>query len=172
MRPFHMDTRGPLVPLRRPLLSDNRREKVLLLLKEIGDQRLDMDFLTGAVEPYLDLGCGDDNSLRPSSYSAGYRLIETGEIVCAIQLPASIAESAILRRSKISITLAPAGHIEVAAGGLAANEPIDDLVARMVTQANLHMEEATASDLKSFLHRLERSLVLVQGAIARMPTSS
>lgn len=84
----------------------------------------------------------------------------------------SIAEPAILGRSKISITLAPAGHVEVAAGGLAANEPIDDLVARMVTQANLRMEEAPASDLESFLHRLERSHSLVREAIARMPTSS
>ena len=89
-----------------------------------------MDFLTGSVEAYLDLGRDDDNSLRPSSYSAGYRLIGTGEIVCAVKLPVSIAESAILRRSKITITLAPAGHVEVSAGGLAANEPIDDLVAR------------------------------------------
>lgn len=144
---------------------------MLVLSKRIDDQRQGMDFLTGSVEAYLDLGRDDDNSLRPSSYSAGYRLIGTGEIVCAVKLPVSIAESAILRRSKITITLAPAGHVEVSAGGLAANEPIDDLVARMVTQENLRLEEATTSDLKSLLHRLERSVGLVKEAIARVPTS-
>jgi hypothetical protein len=45
------------------------------------------------------------------------------------------------------------------------------LVARMVTQENLRLEEATTSDLKSLLHRLERSVGLVKEAIARVPTS-
>jgi hypothetical protein len=124
-----------------------------------------------AVEAFLDLGCGDDNPLRPSSYSAGYRLIETGEVICTVELPVPIAEAAILRRSKISIILTPGGRVEVSSGGLATNEQIDDLVARTVTQVNLRMEEATASDLESLLHRLERSISLVKGAIARAPAA-
>jgi len=136
------------------------------------DQRLGMDFLTGSVEAYLDLGCDDDNSLRPSSYSAGYRLIETGEVICTVELPVPIAEAAILRRSKISIILTPGGRVEASSGGSAAVEQIDDLVARTVTQVNLHMEEATASDLASLLHRLERSISLVKEAIARAPAAS
>ena len=123
------------------------------------------------VEAFLDVGCGDDNPLRPSSYSAGYRLIETGEVICAVKLPFPIADAAILRRSKISIILTPAGRVEVSSGGSAANEQIDDLVARTVTQANLRMEEATASDLESLLHRLERSISLVKEAIAQAPAA-
>lgn len=123
------------------------------------------------VEAFLEGGGGDDNPLNPSSYSAGYRLIETGEVICTVKLPVPIAEAALLKRSKISIILTPGGRIEVSSGGSAASEQIDDLVARTVTQANLRMEEATASDLKSFLHRLERSISLVKEAIARMPTS-
>ena len=131
-----------------------------------------MDFVTGPVEAFLDLGCGDDSPLRPSSYSAGYRLVETGEVICVVELPAPIAEPAILRRSKILITLTPAGHVEVSTGGSAANEQIDNLVARAVTQANLLLEEATTSDLKTLLHRLELSVGLVKEAIARLPTAA
>lgn len=123
------------------------------------------------IEAFLDLGCDDDTRLRPSSYSAGYRLVESGEVICSVELPAPIAEAAILRRSRISIILSPDGRVEVSSGGLAANEQIDDLVSRMVTQANLCMEEATASDLESLLHRLERSIGLVKEAIARAPAA-
>ncbi len=130
-----------------------------------------MDFEIGSVEAFFDLGCGDDNPLRPSTYSAGYRLVGTGEVVSVVKLPVPIVESAILRRSRISTTVTPTGIVEISAGGLGAHEQIDDLVARTVTQANLDMEEATASDLKSFLHRLERSVSLVKEAIARMPTA-
>jgi hypothetical protein len=131
-----------------------------------------MDFVIGSVEAFLDLGCGDDSPLRPLSYSAGYRLVETGEVICVVELPAPVAESAILRRSKISITLTLAGHVEVSTGGAAANEQIDNLVARTVTQANLLLEEATTSDLKTLLHRLELSVGLVKEAIARLPTAA
>jgi hypothetical protein len=70
------------------------------------------------------------------------------------------------------ITLTPAGHVEVSTGGSAANEQIDNLVARAVTQANLLLEEATTSDLKTLLHRLELSVGLVKEAIARLPTAA
>jgi hypothetical protein len=129
-----------------------------------------MDFVTDSVEAFLDLGCGNDTPLRPLSYSAGYRLIGTGEVVSVVKLPVPIVESAILGLTKVSITVTPTGDVEISAGSLGAREQIDDLVARAVTQTNLGMEEATASDLKSFLHRLERSVNLVKEAIARMPT--
>ncbi|MCP1913414.1 hypothetical protein J2R96_005894 [Bradyrhizobium elkanii] len=119
------------------------------------------------VEAYLDLGCGDDDPLRPSSYTAGYRLIETGEVICTVKLPVPIVEAAIVRRSNISIILTAGGCVEASSGGSVANEQIDDLVARTLTQVNLRMEEATASDLESLLHRLERSISLVKEAIAR-----
>jgi hypothetical protein len=131
-----------------------------------------MDFETGSVEAFLDLGSGEDNQLRPSSCSAGYRLIETGEVICTVKVPISIAEAAILRWSKISVILTPGGCVEASSGDAVANEQIDDLVARAVTQANLRMEEATSLDLESLLHRLERSICRVREAIARFPVIS
>ena len=92
-------------------------------------------------------------------------------MICTVKLPVPIAEAVLLKRSKISIILPPGGRVEVSSGGSAANEQIDDLVARALTQANLRMEEATASDLESLLHRLERSIGLVKEAIARAPAA-
>lgn len=128
-----------------------------------------MDVVSSSVEAFLDLGCGKSSPLTSSSYSAGYRLVETGEVICVVKLPVSIAESAILRRSSLSITVTPTGDIEVSAGGLGTHEQIDDLLARTVSRANLDMEEATTSDLQCLLRRLERSVSLVKEAIARMP---
>ncbi|NEU97552.1 hypothetical protein [Bradyrhizobium uaiense] len=123
------------------------------------------------VEAFLDLGRGDENPLSPSSYSAGYRRVETGEVICTVELSVPIVEAAILKRSNVSIIVTPGGSVEVSSGGSAAHEQIDDLVARAVTQANLRMEEATTSDLESLLHRLERSIGLVKDAIARTPAA-
>ncbi|MCP1843944.1 hypothetical protein ACVIHI_003137 [Bradyrhizobium sp. USDA 4524] len=130
-----------------------------------------MDLVSDTVEAFLDLGCGSEASLDPLWYSAGYRLIGTGEIVCSVKLPWSVAEAAILGRSNISVSLSPGGRIEVSAGGVLVNEQIDALVARAVSEENLCLEGATALDLRSLLHRLERSRNLVKEAIARVPTA-
>lgn len=58
----------------------------------------------------------------------------------------------------------------MSAAGVLANEQIDGLVARAVSDQNLGLEEATAVELKSLLARLEHSVGLVKDAIARMPT--
>ena len=98
-------------------------------------------------------------------------LLSYNRVICAVKLPVPIAQAAILRRSKISIILTLGGRVEAAAGGSVASEQIDDPVARTVTLAHLRMEEATASDLRSLLHRLERSISLVKEAIARAPAA-
>ncbi|WP_145669825.1 hypothetical protein [Bradyrhizobium stylosanthis] len=126
-----------------------------------------MNLLTGSVEAFLDFENGDDILTR-RSYSAGYRLVETGEVVCAVKLPAALAESAILRRSKISIVLTPAGQVEASLGAGASTEQVDSLVARTVADDNLRMEDATPIELEALLHRLERSVVMVKQAIARL----
>ncbi|MCP3402159.1 MULTISPECIES: hypothetical protein [unclassified Bradyrhizobium] len=130
-----------------------------------------MVLVNDAVEAFLELGCENGTPLDPLWYSAGYRLIRTGEIVCSVKLPWSVAEAAILGRSKVSVSLSPSGQIEVSAGGVLVNEQIDRLVARAVSEENLDLEEATALDLRSLLHCLEHSMDLVKGAIERMPTA-
>lgn len=168
MRPFHRNTSAKLTPLRRPLLSYIRHWKLLSSQKANGAERADdVNLSTGSVEAFLDLEDGDD-VLAHRSYSVGYRLIETGEVVCAVKLPVALAESAILRRSKTTIVLTPTGQVEASSGAGSATEPVDSLVARTVADHNLRMEEATSTELEAMLHRLERSVDLVKGAIARL----
>ena len=168
MCPFHRNTSAKLTPLRRPLLSYIRHWKLLSSQKADGAQRADdVNLSTGSVEAFLDLEDGDDVLAR-RSYSAGYRLIETGEVVCAVKLPAALAESAILGRSKTSIVLTPAGQVEALSGAGSATEQVDSLVARTVADDNLRMEEATSAELEALLHRLECSVGLVKQAIARL----
>ncbi|MFQ3458649.1 hypothetical protein PMN64_35770 [Bradyrhizobium sp. UFLA01-814] len=123
-----------------------------------------------AVEAFLELSEGQP--LQSASWSVGYRLIGSGEVICAIKLPLAVAEAARLPQSRISIVLTAAGRIEVFAGGSLENESIDELVAKTVAEENLRLEEASGSDLRSLLDRLEHSVSLVKEAIARMPPST
>ncbi|WP_157113393.1 hypothetical protein [Bradyrhizobium embrapense] len=126
-----------------------------------------MKLQIGSAEAFFELESGDAPVVR-QSYNAGYRLIETGEVLCTVQLPVLLAEKAILARSKILIALTPSGQVEATLGNGAATALVDDLVARAVADTNLRMEEATTADLLALLHRLERSLDLVKEAIARL----
>ena len=47
----------------------------------------------------------------------------------------------------MGISLSPGGLIEVSAAGVLANEQIDGLFVRAVSEQNLGLEAATASDL-------------------------
>ena len=128
-----------------------------------------MDLMSDVLEAFLEFGGGSER--EPLWCSAGYRILGTGEIVCSVKLPFVLAEAAIVGQSKISLDLSPGGQIDVSVAGVLANEQLDELVARAVSEANLGLEEATALELKSLLRRLERSLGLVKEAIARMPTA-
>jgi hypothetical protein len=97
--------------------------------------------------------------------------IATGEIVSSVKLPFALAEAAIVGRSKISVDLSPSGQNDVSVAGVLANEQLDGLVARAVSETTLGLEEATALDLKALLRRVKRSVGLVKEAIARMPTA-
>jgi hypothetical protein len=114
----------------------------------------------------------------PTWYRAGYRCGETGNVVCALELPASIVETTILRDAKLTITLAPDGHIRFSVCGIASEDvseglpsitgPIDQLIAQSVTVDSLHLEEITPADLNSLLQRLHRSVALVQEAMKHL----
>lgn len=128
-----------------------------------------MDLMSDVIEAFFEFGGGSER--EPLWCSAGYRILGTGEIVCSVKLPFALAEAAIVGRSKISLDLSPGGQIDVSVAGVLANEQLDGLVARAVSETTLGLEEATALDLKALLRRLERSVGLVQEAIARMPTA-
>ncbi|WP_375305649.1 hypothetical protein WI560_27060 [Bradyrhizobium sp. A11] len=131
--------------------------------------------MTGTFEAFFAVdGAGP---FGPTGYRAGFRCRETGNVVCALELPASIVETTILKAAKLNVTVAPDGHIRLSVRGIACEDisdglpsiagSIDQLIAQSVADDNLHLEEVTSSDLNSLLHRLERSISLVKEAIAR-----
>lgn len=116
--------------------------------------------------------------LGPTWYRAGYRCGETGNVVCALELPASIVETTLLRDAKFTATLAPDGHFRFRVHGIACEDAsdglpsvtgsIDQLIAQAVAPDNLHLEETTSADLNSLLQRLQRSVALVQEAMKHL----
>ena len=114
---------------------------------------------------------GSNGPLGPASYRAGYLCSETGTAVCALELPASIVESAILRDAELTAALASDGHIQFSLGdGLPSfTEPIDRVIAQIVSVDSLRLEEITPADLNFLLRRLCRSVALVEEAMMHLP---
>src|SRR5262249_9454372 len=116
--------------------------------------------------------------LGPTWYRAGYRCGDTGNVVCTLELPASIVETTILRDAKLTVTVTPDGHIRFSVFGIACEdmstgrpsgtEPIDELIAPSIAVDSLHLEEITPADLNSLLQRLHRSVALVQEAMRHL----
>jgi hypothetical protein len=115
-------------------------------------------------------------SLSPVRYRAGYRLRDTGKVICTVELPASVAELTVFGHSKLSVVVTTDGHIQSSVVGLAslhgtppvAAEPIDLLIEHVTAVDNLRVEEATVEDLTMLLQRLERAVSLAKEAIAQL----
>lgn len=115
-------------------------------------------------------------SLGSARYRAGYRLRDTGEVICTVELPASVIESTVFGHSKLAIAATTNGYIQSSVVGPAclsgtssiAAEPIDLLIEHMTAVENLHLEEATVETLTMLLQRLERSVSLAREAIAQL----
>jgi hypothetical protein len=130
------------------------------------------------VEAFLEVAGKGFGTTGPISYLAGYRCIETGEIICAIELPASIAEPTIFAHSGLTIMTTPDGLIVSTVRGVEGSdlnerqpivaEPIDAFIARSLNLENLRMEETTVADLEILLQRLNHSASLVSEAIDQM----
>jgi hypothetical protein len=133
------------------------------------------------VEAFLEVGAKGADPTGPISYRAGYRCVETGEIICAVEFPASIAESTIIAHSSLLIATTPDGNIVSTVKGLDSDlnkpqpmacEPIDASIARSLDSENLRMEETTVADLEILLQRLNHSTNLVRETIGRMANES
>jgi hypothetical protein len=132
--------------------------------------------MTGTFEAFFAIDGA--SPFGPTGYRAGFRCRETGVVVCALELPASIVETTILKAAKLNATVAPDGHIRVSVRGIACEDigdglpsaagSIDQLIAQSVSIENLHFEEVTSSDLNSLLQRLQRSIALVQEAMGHL----
>jgi hypothetical protein len=127
-------------------------------------------------EAFFRVASREVGSLGPARYSAGYRVRETGKVICTIELAASVAESTVFGHANLAMAATTSGCIQSSIAGLAglsgtqsfAAEPIDSLIARATAVENLRMEEATVADLKVLLQRLERSVSLVKEAILHL----
>lgn len=141
-----------------------------------------MKHSTSTVEAFLEVAGKAGGATGPISYRAGYRCVETGDVICAIELPASIAESTIFAHSGLVIVTTPDGHIVSTLRGAEGGdlnerqpivaEPIDAFIARSLNSENLRLEEATVADLKILLQRLNFSASLVSETIGQMANSS
>jgi hypothetical protein len=120
--------------------------------------------MTDIVEAFWENG--ELGPLGPTSYRAGYRLRMAGSIICNVELPAEIVEAAILARSALAMTVTPDGHVRSSLSGGTGSpsraEPIDQLIAQLLSVENLRLEEISTADLTSLLERLERSAELVR----------
>jgi len=123
--------------------------------------------ITDKVEAFLEPG--EVGPLGPSTYRAGYRIRATGSILCNVELPAAIAEAAIVANLALATTITPDGYIRCTLSGvadlMAKAEPIDQLITQSFSVENLRLEGISAADLGSLLERLERSVVLLHEVI-------
>ncbi|MET4418850.1 hypothetical protein [Bradyrhizobium sp. RT3a] len=109
-------------------------------------------------------------------YRLGYRVSETGTVVAAIEIPAWLLEEAISSNLTSSCRLTPDGSLisessfeygKACAGIGISPMPLDQLIRATLAPQNLHMEEATAANLRTMLQRLEESTSVVREALAR-----
>jgi len=129
------------------------------------------------LQPFVELLGTDCKVMGPTGYRFGYRNPATCEAVCTVDVPAETVEQALMSRLSLSVTMSADGKItarflepdETAAPGVAAiPRPIDDIVAHGISLDELGRESPSASDLKSLLARLERSVALVRAALVRI----
>jgi hypothetical protein len=104
----------------------------------------------------------------------GYRRRD-GEIVSAIVVSVSLLGEALYSSSLINLTLSADGFISASlsepansAGIPRSARAIDDLLRSTLSKRNLHLEEASTSQLLALLSRLEVSVSMVRHAVDQM----
>jgi len=127
-----------------------------------------MEEMTNRFEAFFTVG--SSGPLGPATYRAGYRCSETGNVICSLELPASIVESTILRDAELAVALSSDGRIQFSLGDglLSVSEPIDRLIAQIASAESLRLEQLTSPDLTSLLQRLWRSVAFVQEAMVHL----
>ena len=104
----------------------------------------------------------------------GYRR-QSGEIVSEIIISASLLQEALRSSTSIDLALSADGLVSASLSESATSDgegqsvrAIDDLLRATLTKKNLHLEEASASQLRELLTRLENSVSMVRDAIDQM----
>ena len=107
-------------------------------------------------------------------YQIGYRRRD-GEIVSAIVVSVSLLAEALYSSCLIDLTLSADGFVSASLSEStdSASNPrtiraIDDLLRATLSKRNLHLEEASTSQLIALLGRLEDSVSMVRHAVSQM----
>lgn len=106
-------------------------------------------------------------------YQIGYR--RDGEIVSSIVVSVSLLAEALYSSCLIDLTLSADGFVSASLSEStdSASNPrtiraIDDLLRATLSKRNLHLEEASTSQLIALLGRLEESVSMVRHAVSQM----
>jgi hypothetical protein len=104
---------------------------------------------------------------------------QDGEIVSEITISASLLEEALYASTSIDLRLSADGLVSASLSESASSQgarqsvrAIDDLLRATLTRRNLHLEEASASQLQELLNRLQNSVSMVRDAIDQMKGST
>jgi hypothetical protein len=104
----------------------------------------------------------------------GYRR-QNGEVVSEIIVSARLLEEALYSSISIDLALSADGVVSASLSESVTNNQggrsvraIDDLLRATLTKKNLHVEEASVSQLRELLNRLEKSIDMVRHAIDQM----
>jgi hypothetical protein len=116
------------------------------------------------LEPFVE-------TIRPEECRIGFRS-QDGEIVSEIVVSVSLLKEALYSGSSIDLTLSADGFISASLSESTSSttaprsvRAIDDLLRSTLTERNLHLEEASACQLRALLVRLEDSVSMVRRAI-------
>jgi hypothetical protein len=132
------------------------------------------------LKPFFEREDGGHEGLPTDSYVAGFRQAD-GSAAVAMTLPAETVERAVLSGARLSVWLAPDGHLVIDGEGLsddvleAANaagalgeQTLASLVAAVLDPARLAAEDDAVADLTSLRAQLADALAQVDGVIERL----
>ncbi|MCC8945310.1 hypothetical protein H8A97_09355 [Bradyrhizobium sp. Arg62] len=121
------------------------------------------------VDPFVDLVNRPDGRFA----LVGYRAAGLDHILTSVELPILILEQAVTSSLEIFTKITPAGEIVSSVFGSSEAElsyprsiaKIDDLVSQAVSPSNLHLEEASSTELDELLKSLELAAQHVRAAL-------
>jgi hypothetical protein len=133
-----------------------------------------------AIEPFVERAGSPGTSLADYHYRFGYKIVGTGIVVAAIEVPSKVVEDAISSGLTLSCRLTPDGDVvpECSSENGWPNTktmsplPLNVLVRATLAPQNLHIEEATIANLTTMLRRLEEAASDVRETLALCTNSA
>jgi hypothetical protein len=136
---------------------------------------------TVELSPFFERGETSDDDFPAENYVAGFREANGAGVVIAITLPTEMVEHAVLMGARLSVSVAPDGHLVLDAEGLSdgtleavsrsgevRQQTLESLVAACLDPELLVGEDDATGDLTELKGQLARGLALVDGALERL----